>query len=150
MSEYSTHNSSDAFVDFPEPLMHLNVPYRGKLPEGQVLCAQCKGHGGWNLRLNAYPRTKDQKEHIQENRALHGLEALSDQEFRHLYEHFRACCSNCNGWGYVDASQGDHIHTWKELSRDECRKKGLTHFGMCYHVYKCETCAETMATDSSD
>lgn len=49
-----------------------------------VECAQCRGHGKWNLKLDAYGPGK----------------------------HFRASCNNCTGWGYVSAKQGNHIHEW--------------------------------------
>jgi hypothetical protein len=37
-----------------------------------------------------------------------------------------------------------------ELSGDECHKRGIAHFGMCWHVYLCPKCGETYSNDSSD
>ena len=41
-------------------------------------------------------------------------------------------------------------HKWKELSAEKARKAGVPHYGMCYHVYYCDDCGRTMASDSSD
>lgn len=76
-----------------------------------AMCAQCFGHGGWNLKLNAY-----------------GPGA-----------HFKALCDNCSGYGWVPASQGSHIHSWRF-------QKNL---GRCYNRYVCE-CGQTQDVDSSD
>jgi hypothetical protein len=109
----------DAFLDFPE---------KREVPEGKVECALCQGHGGWNLEINAYPHRMKP-----ENRE-------DTAENRHLYCHFRASCSNCNGWGYVDAVQGKHVHEW-----DNGRK-----IGNCLTEYGCKTCGEKQTVDSSD
>jgi DnaJ-class molecular chaperone len=77
-----------------------------------VECAKCKGRGGWNLELNAYGPGK----------------------------HFRASCNNCNGWGYVRAEQGDHIHEW---DRGE-------HISRCCTRYTCVGCGKVSDVDSSD
>ena len=53
-------------------------------------CPLCKGHGGWNLRINAYGDGK----------------------------HFNAACSNCNGWGYIkpeDACKVAPYHQWEVI-----------------------------------
>lgn len=40
-------------------------------------------------------------------------------------------------------------HSWKELNPEQAREEGITHFGMCDHVYKCKKCGATRAEDSS-
>jgi len=37
-----------------------------------------------------------------------------------------------------------------ELSQAECRKRGISHHGMCYHVYECSQCGYIESQDSSD
>lgn len=41
-------------------------------------------------------------------------------------------------------------HEYKELSQQECRKRGLYHAGRCYHVSECVKCGRINAVDSSD
>jgi len=90
-----------------------------------VPCPACKGYGGWNLRLDAYGKGR----------------------------HFQCGCSQCNGWGYVAEGSPDHLclHTMKELSYEEARKRGINHYGRCYHVYECtKGCGTIRGYDSSD
>ncbi len=115
MSEYLTYDHPDAFVDFPK-----REPYGAFTRE----CSVCKGHGGWNLRLNAYP--------------LHNHP--NTPENRHRYSHFKAQCSNCRGYGYVLPDQGDHAHEWVYHSN----------LGRCYNRYVCKTCGAFNDVDSSD
>lgn len=86
MSQYLTPDSTDAFVG----LMVLALPSERfiGMKELTVLCPKCKGHGGWNLTLNAYGPGK----------------------------HFQAHCSQCNGWGYVRPGRdAECIHEDKHL-----------------------------------
>ncbi len=41
-------------------------------------------------------------------------------------------------------------HNYEQLSQDECHKRKIMHFGMCYHVYECSECGHIQAVDSSD
>jgi len=41
-------------------------------------------------------------------------------------------------------------HSYNELMPSECNKRGVSHFGMCYHVYECSKCSHVMSQDSSD
>lgn len=41
-------------------------------------------------------------------------------------------------------------HKYREMSQAEARGRNIPHFGMCYHVYECESCKHVMAQDSSD
>ncbi len=134
---YITPDHPDAFIDFPPPPIH-------PIPEGSIVCARCKGHGGWNLELLAFPRTPSVEQQIRDmlkkmpvNNLKHDMTKM---EFRHYYVHFRASCNNCNGWGYVPASQGEHIHNWHHHQN----------VGNCLNQYKCSTCGEIQTVDSSD
>lgn len=105
--------------------------------EDATLCPVCKGYGGWVLTLNAYPLPKGYED-TAENRAK--------------YVHFRAHCSQCNGWGWVksDSPDAQCVHEYKELSQESARAKGIAHHGMCWHVYECAKCGHAMSQDSSD
>lgn len=88
-----------------------------------VHCPKCQGYGGWNLTLNAYGSGK----------------------------HFQAGCDQCVGWGWVHPDNAKCVHDYrKELSQDECKKRGISHFGMCWHVVECTKCGKISAYDSSD
>ena len=41
-------------------------------------------------------------------------------------------------------------HEYRELSQDQCRVRGIHHWGRCYHVYECKLCDYIDAVDSSD
>lgn len=113
MTEYLKPTDENAFLDWDKK----------KIPKDKKECPQCKGHGGWNLKINAYPLYK--KRNTKKN--------------RHLFSHFRASCDCCNGWGYVEKSL-DHIHKWK-------KNRNL---GNCLNLYTCEICKEDWIIDSSD
>lgn len=89
-----------------------------------VVCPVCKGHGGWNLEIDAYGKGR----------------------------HFQASCGQCNGWGWVEKGSKDAkcVHKYREMSVKEARDKGHEHWGMCYHVYECRKCKQVIAQDSSD
>ena len=40
-------------------------------------------------------------------------------------------------------------HDYTELSSKEARKRGISHFGNCYHVLVCEKCDHVWSYDSS-
>jgi hypothetical protein len=111
------YNHPDAFVDFP-----VKEPYN----DLKVLCPRCKGHGGWNLRLNAYN--------------LH--DHPDTPENRHRYSHFRASCNHCDGWGYVSEETAAKCqgHEWKFVQN----------LGRCYNRYRCIHCGQLNNVDSSD
>lgn len=77
-------------------------------------CLKCHGYGGWNLKLNQY--------------------MVNEPPLCH----FRAHCSNCNGWGYT--KREDHIHYWNA---------GVT-IGNCLTRYTCKICGKLDVVDSSD
>lgn len=114
MKEYLTPDHPDAFVDW-----ELRKPER----DLTKMCPVCKGHGGWNLELNAY---QNQYEDTPAN--------------RHLFSHFRAHCSHCNGWGYVEESEMCPGHEWETV-------KSL---GNCLRLEKCRKCGAEIQVDSSD
>jgi hypothetical protein len=41
-------------------------------------------------------------------------------------------------------------HTMQTLTQQECRKRNIPHYGMCYSVSECTKCGEITAVDSSD
>jgi hypothetical protein len=119
-----TTKFSDPYL--PDCTDFTNIPVLKKPSKYRkmVKCPKCKGHGHFNLRLNAYGPGK----------------------------HFQGTCSQCCGCGWVDPKDAICIHEWKEIGREECRKRGVYHAGNCYHVYVCSKlgCAAVMAQDSSD
>lgn len=136
--EYLKPDSPEAFIDWPA---------KEEIPEDYKECGKCKGHGGWNLRINAYLKSAQQEKEIRE-----GLEKthyanlplmrhdMSPELFRHYYAHFRASCDNCNGWGFIPESETCPIHKW-EFHRS---------VAMCLTEYKCAHCGRIQSVDSSD
>lgn len=118
MKTYLDPTHPDAFID--HDLMPADEAARSGLT---VICPQCKGHGGWNLELNAYP--------------LHGKE--DNAHNRHLFSHFRASCDNCWGHGYVRPEE-DHVHQWEKVRS----------LGNCLRLDKCKVCGQEWQVDSSD
>jgi hypothetical protein len=117
MKTYLKPTDPRAFVD------HDRMPADEAAQSGlTVECPQCKGHGGWNLELNAYP--------------LHGK--ADTPRNRHLFSHFRASCSNCWGWGYVRQEE-DHVHEWNRTRN----------VGNCQNIWECEVCGKEITVDSS-
>lgn len=117
---YMTHEHPDAFVDFPKKQLDSKTSGIGFTKE----CPMCKGHGGWNLRLNAYN--------------LHGKP--DTPENRHRYSHFICMCSHCYGWGYVSPDEVCQGHEWQFVEN----------LGRCYNRYKCIHCGKNNDVDSSD
>lgn len=114
--KYIEPTDPEAFVDHPKQTVlyeHLSVE-----------CPQCKGHGGWNLKLNEYP--------------LHGKD--DTPENRHFFSHFRASCSHCNGYGYVSPEDADHVHNWVFVKNT----------GRCLNLHECTVCGKQWEIDSSD
>ena len=115
MNQFMTADHPDAFLDF-EKLQ----PERDLTKE----CPVCKGHGGWNLRVNAYP--------------LHNYEDTPKN--RHNNCHFICGCPHCNGWGYVREDEMCNGHEWEFFES----------LGHCLRKYKCKHCGEFWIVDSSD
>lgn len=88
------------------------------------LCPVCKGHGGWNLTLNAYP--------------LHNY--ADTPKNRHYQSHFRAHCMHCNGWGWTSPGEQCSGHEWKHVRNT----------GNCLNLYECTKCGKRWEIDSSD
>ncbi|MCI0461143.1 MAG: hypothetical protein L0Z62_29705 [Gemmataceae bacterium] len=86
------------------------------------VCPKCRGHGRWNLRLDAYGPGK----------------------------HFQCGCGQCNGWGFVGESDWRCVHDYRELTPAECGTRGIPHYGMCWHVLECVTCGRCLSYDSGD
>lgn len=111
MSEYIDETHPDAFKDFP---------YRN-IPVGTKVCNRCKGFGGWNLKLNAYPLR----------------ERKNTPSNRHFYSHFRASCSSCFGHGSIAPEQ-------------ECSNP-VEYIGHDYDAnWNCRQCGIHTDVDSSD
>lgn len=120
---YLEATDEGAFLDMPvKPTMHeVNPCYNDS---DYIHCPVCQGHGGWNLRLNAYGAG----------------------------QHFQCFCTQCNGYGWVraDGPNAKCIHENVEVSQEECSRRGLTHYGRCWHVTECKKCGLIGAYDSSD
>ena len=87
-------------------------------------CPLCRGYGGWNLRLNAYPAHPGQAPRTPEQR------------------HFRALCRQCWGWGWVEAKDATCIHAFREVKPDQPFR--------CWHMIRCTACGETRSYSSDD
>ena len=114
---YLEPTDPDAFVDFPKK-------ERDPRHSDYIECPKCFGHGGWNLRLNAFQ--------------LHSLPNTAEN--RHNNGHFRSNCGQCNGWGYVSVENSKCIHSLKLIKN----------LGRCYNLYGCSKCDHTEEIDSSD
>ena len=120
---YLKATDPDAFKDMPvklDPSKRAELFMKGDF----VVCPCCSGHGGWHLRIDAYGPGK----------------------------HFNCHCSQCNGYGWVASGSPNAlcVHGMVELSQDVCRERGISHYGMCWHVTECKKCGHVSAYDSSD
>ena len=126
MHTYLEHDSPDAFLDYPEEQPE-NVLRMARENGMTQRCHVCKGHGGWNLRLNAYNLWD--REDTPEN--------------RHNFSHFKCSCGQCNGWGWIKPDSADA----------KCEKHEWVHaknLGRCLHLYECKNCGKQHEVDSSD
>jgi len=128
-SQYLTADHPDAYVDFPTPADKLARwrQYHTMGPE-PFICARCKGYGGHNLVVNAYPLPA-------------GVE--DTPENRHKYCHLSSSCMQCAGWGYVtDRRDAVCAHEFDQG----------TSVGHCLKDYTCQKpgCGRVIAIDSSD
>lgn len=125
-SEYLTIDHPDAHVDFPTADEKRQDFVRMWNREPLATCPKCHGRGGWNLQLNQYP-----------------LPVAMDEtrENRHMYCHFRASCSQCNGWGFVSEKRdAECIHDAEETAHDSA---------LCLTSYRCRNCSAQWQIDSS-
>jgi hypothetical protein len=125
MSKYLTVDHPDAHIDFPS-VDEIRAQWLRLLKREPVAtCPRCRGYGGWNLEINAYP--------------LRGKE--DTRENRHKHCHFRASCSQCNGWGFVDNKRdAECVHQAEETAHDNVR---------CLTNYRCTKCDKRWQVDSS-
>lgn len=126
MHTYLEHDHPDAFLDYPEEQPE-NVLRMARERGATQRCHVCQGHGGWNLRLNAYNLWD--REDTPEN--------------RHNFSHFKSSCGQCNGWGWIKPDSNDA----------KCEKHEWTHVrntGRCLHLYECKKCGSQHEVDSSD
>jgi hypothetical protein len=93
------------------PLPHTLFPKYYKEGEYVHPCPQCFGYGKWNLLLNEYGD---------------GV-------------HFQASCNHCNGWGWVNWEDAQHIHQYVEISRPQ----------QFLSVQQCSICGKKIDVDSS-
>lgn len=122
-----TWESQEAFIDYPRVEEQYLVWDRYHCHAPGVLCPQCHGYGGHNLRLLAYPLPYG----MQDTPAV-----------RHTYRHLRASCQQCNGWGFVDAEGPDTvcIHDYD----------AGTAAGPSRRTYTCRTCHRALTVECSD
>lgn len=52
--------------------------------------------------------------------------------------------------GRIRYYQGGCKHEYRELSRKECKERGIYRFGWCWHVQECKLCGHVWSYDSSD
>lgn len=126
-NRFLTWDSPEAYVDHPTPEDRLTY-YRQQFPNATPLrCPKCKGYGGHNLEVNAYPLRK----------------GMADTaENRHQFCHFRRSCDQCVGWGYVtDKRDAECVH--------EAGPGTATNF-RCVTNYRCIKCGKGWSVDSSD
>lgn len=117
----------EAHLDFPTPEEKLLQWRQFSWPADPQMCPKCRGYGGHNLTVNAYPLPD-------------GMEDTSEN--RHRYRHFRSSCDQCVGWGYVtDQRDVDCAHEF-----DNGRATGLN----CVTEYRCKKCGRGVTVDSSD
>jgi hypothetical protein len=109
---FMDENHYDDFTDFPGI----------KDKSNDCICPKCKGFGGWNLILNAYP--------------LHGKP--DTKENRHLYTAYKAICGQCNGFGWVSKDNMKCIHEW-----------AFSHQDVYDRVVKCIYCNKKQVTQDS-
>lgn len=113
-NKWLTPDDPDAFLDWPPPLEQPSYFPKSKL------CPVCHGHGGWNLRVNAYP--------------LHGRENTQENRQR---THFQAHCVQCHGYGWTNDNCVHEYHMTKNVGR-------------CLNEYACAKCQKVKVVDSSD
>jgi hypothetical protein len=124
---FLTADHPDAYIDHPAPADRL-ARWREVFPKTQDphVCPKCKGYGGHNLEVNAYPLRE-------------GME--DTPENRHKYCHFRSACNQCVGWGYVtDKRDAECVHESGPGTR--------TNFN-CVTNYCCTKCGKAWSVDSS-
>jgi hypothetical protein len=99
MATYIKPGEPDAWTDFPsvESFRAKAKDYVNWTQE----CPNCKGRGGWNLKLNAYKLPL-------------GMESTTEN--RHNFAHFRCICARCNGWGFLPSSDADYSNVEHDSS----------------------------------
>lgn len=101
-----------------------DLKFPGSKPGTWVLCPKCHGHGRWNLQLEVYgPVPGDPSGKRQ---------------------HFQGSCSQCWGWGWVDATSTDAtcLHTFSEIAPDQPFR--------CSHTLRCTACGLKRSYSSDD
>jgi hypothetical protein len=134
------------FLEPTDPNAFLDWPKPKPVPLGKHLCINCKGYGGWNLKVNANPMSAKQeadvrnmlKEATYSNMPLLKHD-MSDSLFRHYYVHLRAGCHHCNGWGYTELEDTDHVHDFSITEN----------VSMFLHKDICSICGKSKMRDSS-
>lgn len=144
---YDTAERFDDMQPKPAPDRRTDLAARPAPPNDHyVECPVCRTYGGWVLKDNVYaPYDTTQP-------PPSGWTWPTYAAFYGPRQHSRASCSQCNGWGWVLSSSASAscIHEVYELSQAQCRTEGITHHGMCWHVYRCLKCNYTYSEDSSD
>jgi hypothetical protein len=111
----------------PEELVFKDYPKipDDKYPELGEECPRCRGRGGWNLKLDAYPNQQ-----LPEHR------------------HYRASCGAC--WGYGKLQKGQTCaHEWRNATYEESQRTSYTLY-RCEHLWICDKCKQERVVDSSD
>lgn len=165
-------NEQQKSAVFDGGLLYKSVMVEDKAEKRDIISKWfwLKSYGNYNTMPQPYKEiTEDEYIHktmsyspkYSEYRQVRGL--LPDRMMSchiHWYSGFGIAIVHPNRWGMKDGK----IH-WEErtlyyligcdhkmveLSQKQCRERGITHFGMCWHVYECAHCGYTKAEDSSD
>lgn len=113
---YIQPGDREAWVDWPAP--RATPP--AFIPGYTKKCTVCRGHGGWNLLLGAYPVPRD-----------------NTSENRHMYTHMKASCHACGGHGWVRPEVNGCVHEFRWIGVSG----KVTHFN-CVH------CREAVSWDT--
>jgi hypothetical protein len=114
---YIQSGDREAWVDYPA---QKAVP-PSYLSGYTKRCPTCRGHGGWNLLLSAFPLSG--KDNTVEN--------------RHLFSHMRATCHACSGHGWIRPDDDRCTHEFRMTGVSN----KLTHFS-------CVNCSAVVSWDT--
>jgi len=99
---YVQPGDAEAWVDWP--VVNQRAP--AWMSKDSEKCGICRGHGGWNLLLAAYP-------------LVEGRDNTSEN--RHLFSHMRTSCHACSGHGWILTSEKRCVHEYRYVGVSDQR-----------------------------